>query len=330
MDVQVPDIYFLPEWGKFFETKEAGGKWRLFETKSEKGHVFYQFIVRPISVQGDSSVFFDIITPYGFSGPVLLECAEGQRSQLAAEFQEQFQLFCEENNIVSEYIRFNPWVQNRLDFKDYYNFRDNGHTLYIDLTGKDYFMEQFSSASRRQVRKAIKNNVSIKLDFTGKSASEFHRLYMLTAEKNKIDDYYLFSEESLKASFEIFGGKQFFIHAVHEGQYISSSLILHHGDYMHYHLAANDPQAYPLAGNSLVISEACRWGVENSKKEFHLGGAGSDKNLFRFKRNFTKTQPLELLMGKKIRMKDAYDQLSEAKKTKQGIKYADYFPLYRG
>ena len=98
---------------------------------------------------------------------------------------------------------------------------------------------------------------------------------------------------------------------------------------MHYHLAANDPAAYPLAGNSLVIFEACRWGVENGKKEFHLGGA-SDENLYRFKQNFTKAPFLELLMGKKIRMQEAYEQLSEAKKATQGIKYPGYFPLYRG
>lgn len=95
---------------------------------------------------------------------------------------------------------------------------------------------------------------------------------------------------------------------------------------MHYHLAANDPSAYPLAGNSLVISEACHWGVENGKKELHLGGAGSDENLYRFKRNFTKAPPLELLMGKKIRMPEAYDQLSEAKKAQEGIKHPGYFP----
>lgn len=328
--MQVPDIYFLPEWGKFFEAKEAGGEWRMFETKNEKGHVYYQFIVRPTPVQVDGARYSDIITPYGFSGPIILKCEEGQRQQLAAEFQEQFQRYCEEQRIVSEYIRFNPWLRNRLDFEDYYEFRDNGHTLYIDLTGEDYFMEQFSSPSRRQVRKAVKNNVSIEMDFTGESASEFHRLYDLTARKNNIEDYYLFSLESLHASFEVFKGKQFFINAIHEGSYISSSLILHHGDYMHYHLAANDPSTYPLAGNSLVISEACRWGVENGKKELHLGGAGSDENLYRFKRNFTKAPPLELLMGKKIRMPEAYDQLSEAKKAQEGIKHPGYFPLYRG
>lgn len=330
MKMEVPDIYFLPEWGKFFETKESGGEWCVFETKNEKGHVFYQFIVRPTPIQLDGTVYYDIITPYGFSGPIILEFADGQRQQLAAEFQQQFQLYCEENNIVSEYVRFSPWLGNRLDFKDDYDFRDNGHTLYIDLAGEDYFMEQFSSSSRNQVRKAIKQNVVIELDFTGEKADEFYRLYGLTAQKNNISEYYLFSEESIRASFEVFAGKQFFIHAIHEGKYITSSLVLHHGDYLHYHLTANDPAAYGLAGNSLVVSEACRWGVQNGKKELHLGGAGSDKNLYRFKRNFTKAPPLELLMGKRIRMQEAYDQLSEAKKVQQGIEYPGYFPLYRG
>ena len=326
----IPDIYFLPEWGNFFETKEQEGKAQVFEINHEWGHVYYQFIVRPVPVQMEGLTYYDTITPYGFSGPIILSGDPEKKQQLAELFNEAFQKYCDEHRIVTEYIRFNPWLNNRLDFEQFYQFRDNGHTLYIDLTVDDFFMDQFASVARRQVRKAWKNNVEIEIDTTGESVAEFHRLYMLTAEKNQIAPYYMFSEESLRRSFERFSGKQFLISAKHEGRYISSSLMLHHGDYLHYHLAANDPEFYSLAGNSLVIHEACRWGVEHGKKQLHLGGAGNDENLYRFKRNFTKTEPLELMMGKKVRNQEAYDQLVEAKLKNEQIQIPGYFPLYRG
>ncbi|ANU10169.1 hypothetical protein BBH88_07570 [Planococcus antarcticus DSM 14505] len=327
----VPDIYFLPEWGKYFETQEEQGKWTMFEFKNDLGHINYQFIARPVPVDTGAITYYDIITPYGFSGPIVLECQEGKRQELVAEYDSAFQQYCEENNIVTEYVRFNPWIQNVKNFEHLYSFRNNGDMIYIDLTVEDFFMDEFSPKSRTQVRKAQKNNVEIELDFTGETVGEFHRLYDITAKRNGINnDYYLFSEEFFQKSFEIFKGKQFLLNAKYEGEYISSSLILHYGDYMHSHLTANDPDYFHLAANSLIQYEACRWGIENNKKEFQLGGTAPYENLHRFKKGFTKTKALDLVIGKKIRLQKTYDQLVDRKMENGGIKVMGYFPLYRG
>lgn len=327
---RLPDIYFLPEWGRYYEEKEQKGETKIFELKNEWGHVFYQFIVRPIPINADDTTYYDTITPYGFSGPIILHCSKGKKEELAAKFNEEFQKYCEENKIVTEYIRFNPWVQNLEDFKDFYSTRDHGSTLVIDLTVPDFFMDEFSSNARRQVRRAKKNDVEIEFDYTGFSIKEFHRLYNLMAKKNDIDEYYMFTEEFLHRSFKALEGRQFIVSAKHEGKYVSAALVLHYGDYIHYHLAANDPDYYHLAGNSLIMYEACRWGVENGKAAMHLGGAGSDENLFRFKKAFTRTDTLDLLVGKKIRNKEIYDMLVNYKKSHGGIENENYFPLYRG
>lgn len=330
METLMPDIYFLPEWGEFFETKEKDGKVHYFEIKHEWGHIFYQLIVRPVPVQIEGPTYYDTITPYGFSGPIILSCNPDKKQQLIELFEEKFGDYCKEHRIVTEYVRFNPWLKNRKDFESLYEFRDNGYTQYIDVSGEDFFMEQFASVARGQIRKAVKNKVEIEIDYTGERVPEFHHLYSLTAERHQIEPYYLFSEETLRSSFEKFSGKQFIISAKYEGRYISSSLVLHHGDYVHYHLTANDPAYSRLSGNSLLIYELCKWAVENGKKEVHLGGAGNDENLYRFKRNFTKAERLELLMGKKIHDQQAYDRLVEAKLQNGGIEIPGYFPLYRG
>lgn len=326
---KLPDIYFLPEWGKYYEIKEFHGKLDVFEVKNDLGHVFYQFIVRPIPIDAGENGYFDIITPYGFSGPLIVECQEGKKEELAAIFNDEFQAYCEEQGIVTEYIRFNPWLKNFQDFQNYYNARSHGHTLFIDLTVGDFFMDEFSPKARTQVRRALKNGVEIEFDFTGSTAHKFHRLYEAMADKHDFGDYYRFSEEFLRKSFEPLEGKQFFINAIYKGNCVSSSFMLWHGDYLHYHLTANDPDFFHLAGNSLIVYEACKWGSENGIKEVHLGG-GSIEPIGQFKKRFTKTEPLELQMGKQIRNQDAYDELVALKRKNGGIDNPDFFPLYRG
>jgi serine/alanine adding enzyme len=326
--VEVPDIFLMPEWGKAYESQDHGES-RIFELKNEIGHVYYQFVLRPVPILAEGTSYYDTITPFGQGGPVILNCQPGKKAELAALFDQEFQAYCEQHNIVSEYIRFNAWLKNIEDFKDIYSIDNRGITMYIDLTVNDFFMDEFKSSTRQQVRRALKNNVEIEYDFTGSSVQEFHRLYQIMAKRNNVPEYYLFSEELLRKSFSLLEGKQFIIYVKHEGVNISAALFAHHGEYLHYHLAANDPDFFRLAGNSLILNEGCRWGVENGKKELHLGGASTEA-LYRFKRGFTKTEPLDILTGKKIRNPEAYRMLSDIKAGSEGIENPGHFPLYRG
>ena len=328
--VNLPDIYFLPAWGKSYEEKEQDGVQKVFELKNEWGRIYYQFILRTIPIDNDGKTYYDTITPYGFSGPVILKSAPDTLDKLLDSFEKAFQEYCDDNKIVAEYIRFSPWVKNAENFRNVYEMRNQGTTIYIDLTVNDFFMEEFSSSTRRQVRRAQKNDVEIEFDFEGFTIGEFHRLYELTAKKTNMEEYYLFKKEFLEDSFQQLKDNSFLINARHEGKCVSSCLVIHHGNHAHYHLMANDPEYYHLAANSLIIYEACNWGTSNNKKMFHLGGGGGDEHLDRFKRNFTKTEPLDFYAGKKIRNETAYEELVEYKRNNGGIESSGFFPLYRG
>ncbi|MBU9673729.1 GNAT family N-acetyltransferase [Planococcus sp. CP5-4] len=321
----VPDIFFTPEWNEAYATHE-GGEFQQFEWKSELGHIVYPFIKRPVPLLEG---WFDTITAFGQSGPVIIDAKEGQRRALVDEFDAAFQDFCEQQRIVSEYIRFSSWVKNAEDFFLHYGLDMRGVVMYIDLTVDDPFHYEFSSAARQQVRRALKNGVTLEYDFTGDTLDDFCRLYDLTADRNDFPDHYLFDPGMLKESFKHLEGKQFLLNAKYDGKTVSSALIVHHGDYMHYHLVANDPEYFRCAGNSLIMAEACRYGKELGFSQFHLGGASTEA-LYRFKRRFTKTEPLEILTGKRIRNSDMYGRLTELKRLQSGIENTGHFPLYRG
>lgn len=322
------DIFFLPEWGKAYAGQDEGEN-KIFEFVTDYGHVYYQFVLRLISFNLGDTDYYDTITPFGQGGPIIIRCEADRKKDLAEAFDAAFQKYCTDNNIVSEYIRFNAWVKNVDDFKDIYSIDNRGISMYIDLTVGDFFMEEYKSHTRQQVRRALKNKVEIEYDYTGATIDEFQRLYEIMANKNNIPMHYRFSQELLAQSFNFLSGKQFIIYAKYDDHYISAALYLHHGDFLHYHLAANDPKFFHVAGNSLVLNEGCKWGVEHGMKQLHLGGASTDV-LYRFKRGFTKTEPLNILTGKKIRNEKIYKLLAENALSNGTVKNTEHFPLYRG
>ena len=87
MDKIVSDIYFDDDYGKLYE-KTDDGEAIIFLYESDLGKVKHQFIKRriPMELLCDSEVLYDIVTPYGYGGPIIIEQAEGAKKQLVQEF----------------------------------------------------------------------------------------------------------------------------------------------------------------------------------------------------------------------------------------------------
>lgn len=318
-----PDIYFEPFWGKLNAALEKGGRYGEFVYEDENGSVLYHYILRPVEFLLDGEQYYDTITPYGFSGPVILECREGAREELAGAFEKAFDAHCRERRIVAEYVRFCPWLFNDRDFGRFYTLRDNGKTFGIDLTG-DFLHEEFARDRCRNIQKAVRKGVTVEFDFEGTSVPEFLRLYRLMAERNQIDASYRFSEGFIRGTMEYCGKNAFFVNGRYEGRLISSSLYLMSAQYLHAHLLGNDSAYFGLNADQILISEACRWGKEHGKKVLHLGGAHT-AGLIRYKSEFTKKCVYDFRIGTKIRNPEIYERLVRAK----GEANPSYFPAYR-
>lgn len=318
-----PDIYFSPSWGKLHEAKDNGAA-EVFLFENSHGSVYYQFVKRPIetSIAGES--YFDIVTPYGFNGPIVLKCKEDTKEQLVQEWSVAFNDYCLRHNIIAEYVRFSPWLKNYLDFSRYYQLVFNNYTLAVNLEVEDFFTQEFSSMRRKNVRKSMRSNVLIEFDFEGNSLDAFYRLYNITAIRNKISEYYQISLEFTKQNFAALKDNIFIINAALNGTYISSAIFLHYGDYLHYHFCGNDHIYFPLCANSYILYEACRWGKEQGKKRLHLGGSANGHNLYDYKKQFTQDQVYDFYVGKSIRNHRIYEEL-----VRLNGNNTKYFPAYR-
>jgi len=318
------DIYYNPSWVRLYADKDNGipGYYKL---NNKYGSIIYPYVKRETPHQVNGKSYFDIITPYGFNGPLIVDYS-GEKEPLIESFEEDFNQYCVDNNIVTEYIRFSPWLKNHIDFNNYYNIRENKRTVAIDLLVDNILMDEISSKRRNLIRKAIKSNVEIKFDFIGETIEEFYKLYQNTIQKNNISQYYQFDVAFLNRHFEMLQGNIFIINAIYENEIISSSIFLHEGEHLHYHFSANNYEKTSLNGNSLILFSAAEWGGENNKHYLHLGGASTSEDLLKFKLSFTNSDGIPFYVGSRIRQEEIYNKLAQLSNNIN----SNYFPKYRG
>ncbi len=320
--MKVPDIYFEEYWG-MLNAANDGGTYHSYLYEDENGRILHRFIKRPTNILPDT---YDILSPTGFSGPVILDCSEKGKAALVRNFDRNFQKYCEENSIAAEYIRFSPWIGNHEDFRDVYELKHHGYTTGIDLT-TDFFHTEFSKERRRRINRAEESGVRVQFDFEGDTLDEFYRLYNLMYDKNDTEDpehKSMLSRRYMSDAFRMCKGHIFIASAAVGMTAVSSTVYIHSDRFLHSYLTGNDPAFYQFNANSVVILKACEWGRDNGKIALHQGGARNE-GIFSFKKQFARNGVYDFHVGHKIRLNELYDRLIALK----GKANDRYFPAYR-
>ena len=78
MREKILDIYFLKEYGKLCQAM-GEGRCNIFEWKSESGMIKNMFIMRPVPWLIHGVQYYDIVTPYGYGGPMIFETNNGEK-----------------------------------------------------------------------------------------------------------------------------------------------------------------------------------------------------------------------------------------------------------
>lgn len=331
------DIYF--QWGYVKGFKVHGdGEPFLFLYEDESGIVANVFFLRDISLsQGvrnkiQSNMYFDISSVYGYGGPLY----EGVNiEKLVFNYNESFNKYCIENNIISEVIRFNPLLQNHKALVGLYDVVPVRKTIYVDLSkGEEYIWSNLKSENRTRIRKAIKSGVKVLKGRDEKFIKKFMELYFQTMDRDQATQYYYFKEEFFKTTFEDMSENALIFAAEYQNKIISACLVLFNNEYIHYHLGGSNQEYMNLAPNNLLFYEVSKWASGKGIKKFHLGGgySNSNDNLFRFKRSFSKLEPLDFYIGKKVYNENLYNWLVEIRRENDTDfnDLNEYFPKYRG
>lgn len=329
---QGPDIYFTPEYGRLYEELE-GGTFQEYVYEDENGRVACPFLLRPLAQYPGFERYCDLISPYGYGGPVVLRCKEGRRQALAEAFCREFGAFCAKNRVVSFFVRFHPLLNNAADFRSAFDeVPFCRHTVAIDLS-RELFTEEFSPYVRRYYRKAVQE-LEVRIDRDLQTLDTFRAIYLASMREKHASAYYLFSEPYFENLRTRLAGHVELYNAVSSGRIVASLMLMKYGEFSHFHLMANSEEAYRNHASLLLQAESMLQMKREGYRRNHLGGglsADPDDSLYRFKRNFSQDPPCDFYVGKSIYDPEAYDALCRLRERQKGGLPAGngFFPLYR-
>ncbi|MFR1295927.1 MAG: peptidoglycan bridge formation glycyltransferase FemA/FemB family protein [Coprobacillus cateniformis] len=124
---------------------------------------------------------------------------------------------------MCEFERFDLF---RTDISKYYgNIKFVSHNIvkYVALDDDEIF-NNMERRARKNIRKAIKNELSIEIDENFENLDEFKKIYYMTMDRNNATENYYFSN-SFFDTITVENSKLF--HVKYNGQIISTELVLY-------------------------------------------------------------------------------------------------------
>ena len=322
------DIYFTPAYYSLYQNY-GDGEAQCFVFERDGEVALYPFLKNPITPLRYhlDKEYYDIQGAYGYNG--LISSTENEAFITA--FWKEFDAYCKENDIIAEFMRFHPLLNNQSltspRMRTYYS----RHTVGLDLclSMDEIWTQQFSSKNRNMIRKAEKEGVTI---IESDDYVTFKKLYDGTMTNLNAEDYYFFPQSYYDEYKQSFKDDSVLCLAVYEGKVIAGSMFMFSKDYAHYHLSARDREYSKYAANNLILWYGIQKAKERGCKWFHFGGGttGDDNDsLLRFKKDFSKTI-CEFWIGKKIHNQEIYDQVVSQWKEKYPESYEAHKEMLLG
>ncbi len=299
-----PDIFFTPEYQELFEDTAFGGELCHFSCAG----IDYRFYKRPI----EGTPYFDIVSPYGYSGPV-------REANIGwwPVFLTVFCNYCMPNSIIAGFARLHPFIKNH-KYLEPACLKYEHDIFYIDLTQNEGdIWKGFDKGCKSAIKKAQKK---LLVSITDNVSPSFLKLYTETMKRDNASKGYYFNRDfylkldTLKP-------------VCVEVNDLSSALMLVYGDYAHYFLSGSSMDSRGSGAGNLVLYELIKIAKAKGCKVFNLGGGvhGND-SLASFKRSFTKTSK-PFYTYRKIHNQEVYNQLCKAKGIDPNSD--GFFPAYR-
>lgn len=272
----------------------------------------------------DKNKWFDFVTPYGYGGWLI----EGQGD--AIQLFQAYKNWCTEHNIISEFVRYHPVLENHRYSYGFYDMLELGCTIAMDLSSPEVIWANLTSKNRNKIRKAQKSGVVIYNGRYPEIFEEFRKIYNRTMDKDNAKDYYYFKKEFYQSVMKDLPQEAQVFYAELDGKVIAASIMLAANGKLNYHLSGSLKEYQIFAPTNLILYTAALWGCCNGCKTFHLGGGvgSSEDSLYKFKNAFYRGEPSRFHIGRKVLNSEMYDKLIQLRNQNE-IHDSGFFPKYR-
>jgi len=343
-NAEFSDVNWLPEYLQLFEEETSpaayrsfGGTGILFVYGDGENFVLYPFFKRSLSVlpfaNENVKGLSDIISPYGYGGPVARLKDADVTERLWLGFFQKLDDFCVQNRIVSEFCRLHPLLHNHGPLARFSGglVERLGQVCYVDLTPPvETILKNMIHGHRRRITRAQENgDLVFSCQKHSGSAKEFFGLYQATMVRRQASDRYFFSEGFFEKCFEYLGDALSYCHVHYKGENISSWLVTCNGEFAYAWLSGASPEHFSLFPTNLLVYETILKLKREGARTLILGGGKSvsKDTIFRFKYGFCQRVE-DYFVYKRIHLPEEYSRLVVLQSSPTS-EQDGYFPAYR-
>lgn len=317
------DVFYSQEYVSLFADVQKGTPEAVYY-ENENGKVFYPYIKRKIDIKEG---YFDIITPYGYGGPIL----EGEKIVIK-KFYEQFKEYCFNSNIITETVGLHPLLKNDEYINDIMVVDFIRKTTAVNLTlPLEEIRKNYSSNNKRNIRKAKKEGVKVFVSNNLDDIQTFIDLYYETMDRTNASSFYYFPQSFFQKQMnETHLSKPYLLFAKNNEQIIGGVLVIIGREFAHYHLGASKTEYLSLRPNNLLFDAMIEFSKSFGIKALHLGGGYEDNDsLYKFKTSFTNSSTFNYSLGKNIINHKVYEELTHIVNNDNVGSWSKFFPIYR-
>ncbi|GAI75400.1 unnamed protein product, partial [marine sediment metagenome] len=201
-----------------------------------------------------------------------------------------FNEYRRDNNIIAEFTRFNPILENH-KFSNYLNIIKNNQNIILDLSIKDIWMNSYEHSTRKNINKAIRNGLKVKyfsgFEITSNYIRQFIDIYVNTMTRNSADDFYYFDKEYFQEITRKLSKNVLYFFTFKDEIAISCELVLLSKKIGYSFLGGTLSKYFEFRPNDILKHEIINVLKKRQYNYFCLGGGSSvDDGIFNYKKKF--------------------------------------------
>lgn len=333
LPVERQDVYFLPEYLHPYE-KMMDGEACCAVCEIGDAILLYPFIKSIIRMNDglpDSIRIHDIQSAYGYGGPVVNAAGE------AAEFLQQawakFSEWCAAENVVSEFVRFHPLLDNvRWAPIGMRTFEDRiTIPMVLDRYPNDLMNSSYFRAHRQMLSKAERSGFTFHILPALNELSWFVPLYQETQDFLQAGDDTRFGMDYFRSLVEGFDTRAWMGIVKRSGEITVAVLVLEGPTWLHSHLMGYRRNMQTAGMTNLVYHGIALEGARREKTILHMGGGrtnSDEDSLFRFKKSLS-PERAHFWLGTHCHDQGLYNELGGRWEKKHGPRPKNYLQFYK-
>lgn len=325
------DTYHLPEYVRVASRHEGGAPVAFYAQQGGDALLLPLLMREPPTYLGAPSDWCDVISPYGYPGPIATPNASPEflRSAIAA-----FRRVAREYGIVSAFVRMHPLRSVPIDLLE--GLGDvvlHGSVVYVDLAQtEEQWWAETRNDHQRSITRLVRLGYSVEMD-DWTAYPTFRAVYRSTMERHSASAFYFFSDEYFSELHELLGDHvHLCIVRSPDGDVAAGGLFLLADGIVEYHLGGTAEAHLAKGPSKLMFDFVRRWAKAAGASVLNLGGGvgGATDSLYWFKSGFSRLSAAFHTV-RIVFDEERYHRLSAASRVLHPPEdaHTTFFPAYR-